>query len=259
MICIYKITSPSGKIYIGQTVNFIRRKASYKNLKCKSQKKLYSSFIKYGFDNHLLEVLEECDIDKLNEKERYYQEKYNVTGKNGLNLLLTKTNDKSGLFSEESRFRMSISQTGKKLSESTRAKMSSRIVSEETRQKMRNSMKGKKQSLEAIEKSRIARTGLKRTPEQIERVRKNRTYSETPIEVRKKISDSNKGKIVTKETRQKLSIAKTERSLKYIINLESGIFHLGINEACLSYGISKGVLSKMLSGFRKNKTNLIYA
>ena len=53
---IYKITSPSNKIYIGQTVNIIKRKSYYKKGDCKAQPKLYSSFKKYGWDNHLFEL-----------------------------------------------------------------------------------------------------------------------------------------------------------------------------------------------------------
>ena len=41
MVGIYKITNPSGKIYIGQSVNIDNRISSYKNLKCKNQTKLY--------------------------------------------------------------------------------------------------------------------------------------------------------------------------------------------------------------------------
>jgi predicted GIY-YIG superfamily endonuclease len=40
-ICaIYKITSPTGKIYIGQTINLLGRIKSYKHLSCKNQRKL---------------------------------------------------------------------------------------------------------------------------------------------------------------------------------------------------------------------------
>lgn len=41
---IYKITSPSGRIYIGSSKNIRRRFYSYKNLHCKDQPKLYNSF-----------------------------------------------------------------------------------------------------------------------------------------------------------------------------------------------------------------------
>lgn len=45
---VYKITSPSGKVYIGQTINYKVRYAKYNNLNCKQQLRLYNSFIKNG-------------------------------------------------------------------------------------------------------------------------------------------------------------------------------------------------------------------
>ena len=99
MTGIYKITSPSKKIYIGQSVDIEKRFRSYKNLShCKSQIKLYNSFLKYGVNNHIFEIVEECSIELLNDKERYYQDFYNVLN-SGLNCLLTKTNDRSGKMS----------------------------------------------------------------------------------------------------------------------------------------------------------------
>ena len=64
MIGVYKITSPTNKIYIGQSTNIEKRKKSYSKLKCKDQTKLYSSLIKYGWENHTFEIIEELDSDK---------------------------------------------------------------------------------------------------------------------------------------------------------------------------------------------------
>lgn len=102
MIGIYKIENPKGKIYIGQSVNIYKRFLSYAGLRnCKEQVKLYNSLIKYGVDNHIFEIVCECDVDELNEKERFYQDKYDVVD-NGLNLRYTKTNDRCGNMSLES-------------------------------------------------------------------------------------------------------------------------------------------------------------
>lgn len=55
---IYSITSPSNKIYIGQTCNFNKRLYFYKNIKNNSKQKIISnSIIKYGFNNHKIEIL----------------------------------------------------------------------------------------------------------------------------------------------------------------------------------------------------------
>ena len=81
MIGIYKITSPSKKVYIGQSVNIENRKNIYSKIKCKGQSKLYNSLKKYGFSEHKFEIICECEILELNEKERFYQELYSSIGK----------------------------------------------------------------------------------------------------------------------------------------------------------------------------------
>jgi group I intron endonuclease len=95
MIGIYKITSPSEKIYIGQAVDIERRKKEYIGLHCKNQTKLYNSLVKYGFSEHIFEVIEECNIEELNVRERHWQDYYKVL-EEGLNLRLTGTEDASG-------------------------------------------------------------------------------------------------------------------------------------------------------------------
>ena len=74
VIGIYKITSPSGRVYIGQTVDFVKRKSHYKKLKRNHQIILYNSIKKYGWESHTLELIEECDVFLLNDRERYWQE-----------------------------------------------------------------------------------------------------------------------------------------------------------------------------------------
>ena len=166
MIGIYKITSPSNRVYIGQSTNINNRFIRYKALDCKSQKKLHNSFLKYGFINHVFEILEECSVDLLNEKERYWQDYFKSAEPYNLNCRYTGTNDKSGKMSKESKLKMSKSRigikrtnnlierlkeinTGSKRSEESKLKQSlsskGRIVSEETKEKMRlSSYKNKK-------------------------------------------------------------------------------------------------------------------
>jgi group I intron endonuclease len=111
-IGIYKITSPSEKIYIGQSVDIKRR---FKQHKYNDLDTILSrSFKKYGFQNHTFEILEECSVELLNERERYWQEYYNCVSKKGLNSKLTKTNDKSGYVNEETKFKIKISKLSKK-------------------------------------------------------------------------------------------------------------------------------------------------
>jgi hypothetical protein len=110
---IYKITSPSNKIYIGQSRDINKRIQSYiKGYKLQSQPKLYNSINKYSWENHTFEIIEECEFNELNNKERYWQEYYNSI-EQGLNCFYTKTEEKPLLFSKEMRNNMSKGQKGK--------------------------------------------------------------------------------------------------------------------------------------------------
>ena len=87
MVGIYKITNPKGEIYIGCTINWDRRLYEYKNLKVKGQSKIYHSLLEFGWSNHKFEIIEECIIDKLYEREIFYIIKFDSV-ENGLNLRL---------------------------------------------------------------------------------------------------------------------------------------------------------------------------
>lgn len=84
---VYKFTSPSGKVYIGQSSNFNRRKSEHKYASKNTINKLYSSFQKYGMDNHKFEILflSNDDYEK-NRMEQFYINFYNSI-KSGLNLI----------------------------------------------------------------------------------------------------------------------------------------------------------------------------
>lgn len=81
MIGIYKITNTiNNKVYIGQSVNITARWTKHKNDSKKeefSHYPLYRSFNKYGVDNFTFEVVEECSVDYLDEKEKYWIKYYN--------------------------------------------------------------------------------------------------------------------------------------------------------------------------------------
>jgi group I intron endonuclease len=135
-IGIYKITSPSGKVYIGQSINIQKRWKEYKKLyNCKNQVKLYNSFFKYGVENHQFEIIEECSELNLNKQERYWQDYYNSFYK-GLNCILTQTDNKSGKLSKETCLKKSESMKGKYIRKGS-------THSDESKQLMSNIAKGK--------------------------------------------------------------------------------------------------------------------
>jgi len=104
MIGIYKITSPNGKIYIGSSNDIENRFCKYKNLKCENQSKLFNSLKKYGFEEHKFEIIEECDVKILLERELYYGILFEVLDKKkGLNCRLPKSGEHYIYMSEETK------------------------------------------------------------------------------------------------------------------------------------------------------------
>ncbi len=110
---IYKIESPTGRTYIGQTIRFHKRIIHYRNHHCAKQYRLLSSFVKHGFDNHKMSIIETVDASLLNERERYWQDHYEVTGPKGLNITLTGHNGNSGSLSESTKRKLSQGRLGK--------------------------------------------------------------------------------------------------------------------------------------------------
>ena len=163
IIGIYIITSPSGSIYIGQSINIYGRWNDYVNLtNCKSQTRLYNSFLKYGVENHTFEIIDTLDVDdehELDWLEIYFIKHFDTfETRHGLNLT------EGGSYGRPS------AETRKKLSESHKG------------QKAWN--KDLKASDEAIKKNRESHLGKPSG-------NKNKKASK---ETRKKMSESKKGK-----------------------------------------------------------------
>lgn len=123
MIGIYKITSPTDRIYIGQSTDIERRFRFYKRLNCKRQPVLYRSLLKYGSELHTFEIIEECLLELLNVRERYWQEHYKVLN-GGLNCNLVSTDELSKVHSQDTKDKISKAHIGKTVSIETRLKMS---------------------------------------------------------------------------------------------------------------------------------------
>lgn len=132
VIGIYKITNLiNNKIYIGQSWDILKRKYIYSRNLCKSQRFLYNSFIKYGTENFIFEIIHELPIDVnqeiLNNYEILYWQLYKDCNSELLNIREPGSN---GKLSDE---------TKKKISES-HLKLGYK-ASEETKQKLRDSHK----------------------------------------------------------------------------------------------------------------------
>ena len=104
---IYKIIAPSGRIYIGQSIDINSRFNQYKKLQnCKEQTLLYKSLNEYSVDNHIFEVIEDCFMEDLNCRERYWQDFYDVLGEKGLNCILQECGEQRKVLSDETRSKL---------------------------------------------------------------------------------------------------------------------------------------------------------
>jgi group I intron endonuclease len=153
MVGIYKITNPKGKVYIGQTQDIeIRWKYSYYNITCKQQPKLYNSLKKHGPENHMFEIIEECSLKQLNEREIFYKQQF-IDEFGWDKVLFCNIHDTGGgPKSEEHRKKIGIGNLGRKHSDVTKLKMSLKAIgrkySDESKHKMSISKQGKKFSEE---------------------------------------------------------------------------------------------------------------
>jgi group I intron endonuclease len=218
-IGIYKITSPSGRIYIGQSINIDKRWRDYfqMNTKTKSQIKLWRSFTKYGITNHTFEILEKCTIkDNLNKKERFWQDYFRVI-ENGLNCILQDSENKKRVFSKETIEKIRKSSTGRKVS---------KIQIDATRKRMLGNTYNTGRKRKSWEKNKISKS-----MKLISQGKDNNMYG--------KLGENNPNS-------------------KIILNTELGIFYFGIKEAAFSLNIPHNSMKKYMCGNRLNKTPFIY-
>lgn len=148
---VYIIISPTKKFYVGSTKQtFEERWSHYYKLQCKSQIKLYRSFLKYGVENHIFCKAWVGSIDKMYIVEAIIGDKLRCID-NGLNIRLPKINDVYKNVSDETREKLSIS--GKNRSEEVKEKIReyARNRPKEINSKISKTLKGRKQNLKQIE------------------------------------------------------------------------------------------------------------
>jgi group I intron endonuclease len=247
VICIYKIESPSGKIYIGQSRCAKRRFQMYRILKCKTQKKLFNSFKKYGVYNHIFTIIEKCGFEDMNIRERYWQDYYNVLN-NGLNCILTETSELPRVLSDESREDLSKRMKGNQHGLGM-------ACSEERKKRIGDAQRGKKnhrfgktnseEHIAAIKKANTGESnfmyGKSHNPETIllmKEIQKNRIRTDKEI-----------GHI------KKLQREVADRQQKAVINLETGIYYDSIQDAEFTMNSSRPHLYRKLKGGRRNNTS----
>lgn len=82
MIGIYKITNQiTGEVYIGQSIRIKQRWREHCINSVNGTTQLYQAMRNYGLKNFSFDVIEECDKEKLNEREIYWISYYNSFNK----------------------------------------------------------------------------------------------------------------------------------------------------------------------------------
>ena len=221
-IGIYKITSPSGKVYIGETGDLKKREYQYRTLQCKSQRFLYHSLKKYGWENHTFEVIGNCLYEDLRKLEHLITAEYReLLGERNVMTLRTYYEDKC-YTAESTRKLLSIAKKGKKHSEEGLKKRK-----ETQKRGIEHPNYGKKRDDETKEKISLNRIGKykgeksywygknlpKEITDKISNTLKGRNVGELnpnygrkhTDEERKKMSDANVGRILSQEIRDKIS------------------------------------------------------
>lgn len=116
---IYKISSPTGKIYIGQTCNWAKRRRTYQIYRCEKQPKLYASLKKHGQESHLFEIIHTLPADTepsiISQYEQLYMDLYRECGLIMLNVSPSANSMTGFRHTEETKLKMSESRKGKKL------------------------------------------------------------------------------------------------------------------------------------------------
>lgn len=251
---IYKITSPSGKIYIGSSINIKRRFSDYKRLRCKSQSKLYSSFLKYGVDKHLFEVICICEKIDLYKNERALGLEFDVLSKDGLNLQLPSYGELPPITSDETRLKQSLIKKGKPSNSPTKFKKG-----------MIPHNKGKTMSDTLKEKLRLINTGKvisENHKQKIAEASRNRIWSQVS---RDKLSKSKKGCVISKETREKISNSNlgregpNKKKIFMISLIDNNIIIFdSITNASQILNIKRTSISNNLNGYSKTVNSIQY-
>lgn len=209
IIGIYKITSPSGKIYIGQSTNCEIRFRDYRARKNNKQTRLSNSFKKYGAKNHTYEIIHRCNKEELDELEKQYINIHN-SAQRGVGLNLMTGGGGVGHHSQETKDKIGLAQRGKKLSEEHKFKIGNsqrgKIVPKEVGQKISIALKGLKRSEESKQKQSKSATGKKRSKQTCENISKSLIGRIITEETKIKISKSHIGKKASDTTKLKMSI-----------------------------------------------------
>lgn len=262
IVGIYRIQSPSGKIYIGQSWDVEYRLKAYQyasedSYKNKRQPLLFNSFKKYGSDYHTFDIACQLpnDVEQsvLDLYEQFYIDQYKACGFQMLNL---KQGGAYGKHSEE---------TKKIIAECSR----NRIVKDSTKKKLSEINKGNKNCV-----GKKNSLGMKHTDEWKQKAKQRtlgnkfsnghknflgKTHSQ---ETKQKLREINLGKKLSAEHKTKISEAFKDKPVQSVSQFDLNGNFLAVfksaKEAASKCSISAGNLRSCLAGSRPNAGGFIW-
>lgn len=239
MVGIYSITSPIGKVYVGQSWNIKKRHYYYTNAhNCREQVGLSRSIAKHGWNNHNVKVLAELPEDitqkALDEHEIFCIDQFRAANIAMLNMKDGGSHGRQSAESirktQEARKKQPPPTLGKKFSEESKKRMSAWQI-------------GRKMSPEAIEKVRIYNLGRKHT----EQAKANMKAAQAQM-------NTWEGRKHKEESKQKQSLAKIGNKInnKKTKRIDTGEIFDSLIDAANSIGIKAATLSARI----RNNVNI---
>ena len=191
--CIYKISSPSG-FYIGSAKKFKgRRNQHLSQLRrgIHANIMLQRAFHKYGEENIVFSIIEECDNCDLIDREQFYIDTLNPQ----YNIARTAGRMTGYKFTDEQkkRYRDSLLRNSTPEQRKEKAIKARAAWTEESKKSQKIKLTGRKLSPESIEKTRQANIGRPCSPEKRAKLALQKGWKHTD-ESRKKMSDALKGR-----------------------------------------------------------------
>lgn len=262
---IYKVVTPSGYIYIGQSRNMLERFKHHK----KPSSPLGRSILKYGIEGHMFYLIHRLpnsvDQKELDCYEKFYIKLCQDSGCVVLNL----TN--GGLNGTPVQI----------VKDKIRNKILGTVASEETRKKLSTAKKGKpsplkgrklsKERIEQIRQYGIGRKHSEETKNKMSAWHKGKPKSDF---VKQAVAESNKNRELKKKGYLKKDLPKVVKITKgvphpnqrgfdngnarVVMHTEYGVF-VTLREASIMYGKSEQQLWMELNGRRINKSKFVYA
>jgi hypothetical protein len=258
MTGIYTITSPTNKVYVGQSWNIEKRWKAYMGHSCRDQTKIYNSLKKYGWEAHkfdvVLELRDDISQDTLDCWEEYF---YDLSKSQGCELLNIRLSGSRGKHSEESKKKMSTAQQKiKRVGE--KHPMFGKERSPETKRKLSESHKGKKLSEET--KLKLSKINKGKTYSDATKLKQSSTMKKihaTYSEEKKKERGINISLSKIGKSRPDMLGHKSHRFKGFIYAYKDGETigkFEGLLSASKTTGVSLPVISTYLSGGHKKPT-----